>query len=200
MSRKYVELNEAADPGAKVNVFESLETIDGDEILVVSQGVVVVDEDGDPVGPASESTLQDVLAAVATLDGGVFAAPFSGTNGDVVTLAAAMPVAQPTTTLKRAVNSSASLAAVAGVVVVGAAITLPVRALAQGTLTLPASTWDAVTGASGGLVPGAKYYLDGTPGKLTTTPPSTPGLFVTLVGMAVSEVTLLVDPQLPILL
>lgn len=149
---------------------------------------------------ATEQTQQDILAAIGTLDGGVFAAPFSGVNGDVVTLAPGMPVVQPVATLLRGANNAGeSSATVVGLVVVGAAVTLAVRALAQGVLTLPESTWDARTGGSGGLVPGARYYL-GALGALTTTPPSTPGQYVCHVGSAISAVTMLVDPQPPILL
>lgn len=147
------------------------------------------------------TVLESILAALATLDSGVFGAPFTGINGDSVTIEAAMPVAMPTTTLLRAANNTgSSLANVIGIVVVGGDITLPVRALARGVLTLPTSTWDAVTGGSGGLVPGARYYLGDSLGTLTTTPPVTLGTYVTVVGNAISAVTMLVDPQPPILL
>ena len=154
-----------------------------------------------PAGAAREDTQLDVLAAVRTLDSGSFSAPFTGINGDLVSLVAAMPIAQPTTTLRRAVNNAGfALANIIGMVVIGNDITLPVRALAQGILTLPTSLWDVVTGGSGGLVPGARYYLGAVLGTLTTTPPSTPGTYLSLVGNAVSSITLLVDPQPPILL
>jgi hypothetical protein len=150
---------------------------------------------------ASEVTQLDVLAAIRTLDTGVFSAPFTGINGDVVTMVAAMPVAMPVASLMRAVNNSGfALANVIGLVVVGAAITLPVRALAEGVLTLPTLLWDAVTGAVGGLVPGARYYLGGTLGTLTTTAPITVGEYVTVIGSAISTTTMLVDPEPPILL
>lgn len=149
---------------------------------------------------ATESTQLDVLAAIRALDTG-FSAPFTGINGDVVTLQAGMPIAQPTTTLVRGVNNSGfALANIIGVVVVGGAVTMPVRALAQGVLTLSTAAWDAVTGGVGGLVPGARYYLGPVLGTLTTTPPITPGEYVTVIGNAISAVTLLIDPEPPILL
>lgn len=180
----------------------------GDELheTLLSDGskaprVVAMDDEGNLVNVATDETLQSILAALATLDGGAFAAPFTGTNGDVVTLNAAMPIAQPGATLLRAVNNTGlSLATVIGLVVVGGDVTMPVRALAGGVLTLPTATWDAVTGGSGGLIPGAAYYLGSALGVLTTTAPSLPGLYVTPVGTAISAVTLLVDPQPPILL
>lgn len=52
---------------------------------------------------------------------------------------------------------------------------------------------------SSGLSPGASYYLSaGTPGSITTTPPSTPGQFVTRVGEAVSSAQLIVQLEPPI--
>ncbi len=67
-------------------------------------------------------------------------------------------------------------------------------------LTLPAVIWDAVTGDTGGLVPGARYYLGAPLGTLSTAPPVTSGQYVVVVGSAISSVTMLVHPELPILL
>lgn len=127
---------------------------------------------------------------------------FSGQNGDVVPLLVAMPVAQPTTTLMRASASSGfALATVIGLVITGAGLALPARVVPNGVVTLPAATWDAVTGGVGGLVPGAYYWLDAASlGMLATAPPSTPGQYVTLIGSAVSALTLLLHPEPPILL
>lgn len=71
-----------------------------------------------------------------------------------------------------------------------------------GPLTLLTNQWDAiVTGESGGLTPGATYYLsDATPGFLTTTAPSTPGHYSVEVGQALTSVTMLVSPKTPIFL
>jgi hypothetical protein len=54
-----------------------------------------------------------------------------------------------------------------------------------GTLTATTGQWDSVTGQTGGLTPGSKYYLsNATPGALTSSAPSTG--FVLLVGIALS--------------
>ena len=51
--------------------------------------------------------------------------------------------------------------------------------------------WDIVTGRTGGLIPGAAYFLDPDyPGRLTPVAPVTSGQFVARVGVAVSDVTL----------
>ena len=47
--------------------------------------------------------------------------------------------------------------------------------------------WDTVTGDTGGLTVGSKYYLDpDTAGMLTETVPSTQGDYVAMVGIAIS--------------
>lgn len=51
--------------------------------------------------------------------------------------------------------------------------------LTDGRLTATTAEWDAVTGGTGGLTPGSRYYLDpGTPGLLTLTVPTTDGQVV----------------------
>lgn len=60
----------------------------------------------------------------------------------------------------------------------------------SGSMILTTAQWDEVTGQAGGLTPGAPYYLDVTPGKLTTTPPAT-GV-VRLVGVASSTTVMVI--------
>jgi len=49
------------------------------------------------------------------------------------------------------------------------------------------SQWNAVTGGSSGLTPGANYFLSAdTAGRLTTTPPSADGSFVVKIGQAIT--------------
>lgn len=74
-----------------------------------------------------------------------------------------------------AINNSAS-----GVVIVG------------GVLTGTTGEWDAVTGQTGGLTPGARYFLsNATAGNLTTTAPTTG--YLVRVGIAVSTTQLLLQ-------
>lgn len=86
---------------------------------------------------------------------------------------------------------------IVGVVVgvAGAVVTVQ----GSGSVTLPTSTWDDVTGQVGGLTPGTAYFAAGSvPGNLTTTPPSTPGAFVAQIGVAVSARVLALDtPVVP---
>jgi len=69
----------------------------------------------------------------------------------------------------------------------------------DGVLTATTDQWDAVAGTTGGLTPGAVYFLDpATPGKLTSTPPSAAGQFVVRVGKALSSTKLNLTLTAPI--
>jgi hypothetical protein len=59
-----------------------------------------------------------------------------------------------------------------------------------GLLDLPTAVWDARHGFTGGLTPGAVYYLSETAGRMTATPPVTIGAFVTPIGFALNAETL----------
>lgn len=59
-----------------------------------------------------------------------------------------------------------------------------------GPMSFPESRWDRVTGQTGGLTPGAQYYLSQTAGMLTTTPVGT--TWTARVGIALSSNTLLI--------
>jgi hypothetical protein len=73
------------------------------------------------------------------------------------------------------------------------------RIITGGPIALSLAQWDALTGDSGGLVPGDWYYVSAdTPGGLTSTPPdpnTDAGDFVAAVGQALSETTLDVKIQ-----
>jgi hypothetical protein len=70
----------------------------------------------------------------------------------------------------------------------------------QDVLTLTTTQWDAITGLSGGLVPG-KYYLDPvTSGKMTNTAPTTTGQLVVELGRALSATDFKVEIKASILL
>jgi hypothetical protein len=64
---------------------------------------------------------------------------------------------------------------------------------------LELSDWTSATG-SAALTPGANYFLDSHPGKMTTTPPNTPGLSCVIVGVAASPTKMAIHPSTPILL
>ena len=71
---------------------------------------------------------------------------------------------------------------------VAAAASVPV--VTSGTITLTTGEWDAITGGTGGLTPGASYWVDDTtPGNLTTTPLVSSGTprYVVKVGVAINS-------------
>jgi len=69
----------------------------------------------------------------------------------------------------------------------------------DGLISASTATWDALTGDTGGLTPGAVYYLSPTtPGSITKTAPTTSGQFVVRVGLADSTTTLRIQPHAPI--
>ena len=71
----------------------------------------------------------------------------------------------------------------------------------DGILTATTEQWDAVTGGSGGLTPGAKYYLSAeTAGMLTDTAPTGSGQYVVKVGNALSTTELKLQIQQSVLL
>lgn len=64
----------------------------------------------------------------------------------------------------------------------------------SGLVTLTPEEWDAVTGGSGGLLAGSTYFVsDSIPGQITFSRPTTPGHFVTQIGLALSPTDLLVQ-------
>ncbi len=61
----------------------------------------------------------------------------------------------------------------------------------DGVLVATTVQWDAITGGSGGLTAGSRYYLDpATGGMLTLTAPTTVGQFVCPIGIALSTTDL----------
>jgi hypothetical protein len=69
----------------------------------------------------------------------------------------------------------------------------------DGVLEATTAQWDAVTGQTGGLTPGAIYFLDAAAtGKLTPTAPTADGEFVCRVGLALSTTELEISILTPI--
>jgi len=64
----------------------------------------------------------------------------------------------------------------------------------SGLVTLTTEEWDAITGQEGGLFAGSTYYISDTvDGRITFTRPTTPGRFVTQIGLALSHTDFLVQ-------
>lgn len=73
--------------------------------------------------------------------------------------------------------------------------------LTDGKLTATTGQWDAVTGQTGGLTSGARYYLDETTaGNLTATAPIADGEVVAPLGLALSTTEMEINIDHTILL
>lgn len=69
----------------------------------------------------------------------------------------------------------------------------------DGSFAATTAQWDVVTGQTGGLTPGAVYFLSAaTAGRLTTVAPNTVGQFVVRVGLAISTTQMDITIQPPI--
>ncbi len=69
----------------------------------------------------------------------------------------------------------------------------------DGVLSATTTEWDAVAGTTGGLTPGAIYFLSSaTAGELTETAPTTAGQFVLRVGKALSTTEMEISISQPI--
>jgi hypothetical protein len=72
------------------------------------------------------------------------------------------------------------------------------RAISSGPVSATTAQWDAVTGQSGGLTPGAAYYLSPTvPGRITPIPPTDDAQYIVYVGTADSATVLSVSVDAP---
>lgn len=73
--------------------------------------------------------------------------------------------------------------------------------LTDGKLTATTIQWDIVTGQTGGLTPGTRYYLSAaTPGKLTDIAPIVDGEVIAPVGVALSTTEMEINISHTILL
>jgi hypothetical protein len=105
-------------------------------------------------------------------------------------------------TVKKAQSNAAGTADVFGLMFdVSTAAAASGQVAKNGLVTATTGQWDAVTGQTGGLTFGAKYFLDpATAGRMTTTPPTTVGQLVVLLGTAQSSTEMDVDIQSEVLL
>lgn len=126
------------------------------------------------------------------------------TNADSVSVVVGAPVyIFGNTSFKRAQANAAATATVIGLVAAAPSIAAAAAGAVAlgGPLVATTAQWDAVTGQTGGLTAGAKYYLSATtPGLLTTTAPTTGGQYVAAVGVAIDTITMNIDTDQTILL
>lgn len=125
------------------------------------------------------------------------------TNGETTAIVICTPVyISAANTCKKAMANAAGTAGVVGLVVT-ASVAASVAASVQsdGVITATTAQWDTAAGTSGGLTPGAIYYLSAaTAGKLTATAPTTAGQYVQAIGRALSTTDLEISIRQSILL
>jgi hypothetical protein len=119
---------------------------------------------------------------------------FSLTNGS----AAAAPICSPVVLTGTADTFVLARADASGTADTFALVSAPSIAAAasgavqtDGFFTATTTQWDVVTGQTGGLTPGAAYFLSATTaGRLTTTAPTATGQFCGYIGRAISSTVL----------
>lgn len=118
---------------------------------------------------------------------------FSLTNDNAGTLSAGMAVYMKSNgNVDKANAAAVGTSHVIGLVTADAATATAATLKRNGRLTLTTAQWDAVAGTTGGLTPGAAYFLsDATAGKLTATAPTTATHTSLRCGIALSSTTLL---------
>jgi len=114
------------------------------------------------------------------------------TNSESATVSAGMAVyCDGSGTFKKAVANAGATATVEGLAFADIAAAAAGVVDTAGEMTLTTAQWDAVTGQTGGLTPGAKYYLDATTGgHITSTVPGSG--YLACVGQAISPTKMLV--------
>jgi hypothetical protein len=109
------------------------------------------------------------------------------TNSTGNTLNVAAPVYVQGGNAKPAQADSQSTVRVAGLVVETADDGNPVEVMSDGVFETDTTSWDFITGQTGGLTEGAPYFLSAdTAGKLTLNAPDSHGDFVAPIGTALS--------------
>jgi hypothetical protein len=138
-----------------------------------------------------------IAKAFADVAGGGFALP----NAEATTLEPGTPVADfAGLGARRGVCTSLALSEIVGLVTIATAATLYTPLQQAGPLVLTTAQWDARTGQTGGLTPGAAYYLDVVAGRITTSAQTQPGRALTAIGTAIAPTTMLLAITRPILL
>lgn len=114
-------------------------------------------------------------------------------NGETAAVAVGTAVyISAANTFKKAQGNALGTADVLGIVKdasIAAAATGNVQT--DGQMSATTAQWDAATGQTGGLAPGATYYLSAsTAGLLTVTAPTNSGQYVLKIGKAISTTVL----------
>ena len=157
-----------------------------------------------PLVLGSDGLPQQLQAGDSILSAAATYTSRSVTNGEGATaLVIGMAVyASAADTVKRAQANAKSTSQLAGLCLdVSIAAAAAGNIVTSGVLVASTAQWDAVAGTTGGLTFNTRYFVDpATPGKITSTPPTTVGQCLTSVGLAISTTEMELQIQPPVLL
>jgi len=146
---------------------------------------------GDNIGIVSANDTITITADEASSE------PVSNNSGDTISIGMAVYVSGANAITAAQANAE-STSKVIGLAQEEIADSATGNIITEGLLSLTTGQWDALTGDSGGLTAGTTYYLDdATAGHITGTKPTGSGNYVTKLGTAIDETTLVVDLELP---
>ena len=148
------------------------------------------------IGGPHTHIIAEIIGLQLALDGRVDKTFTAGTTLDTLVpghLARVTTAGNVRLTDASAINTASCIGFVTAATAIGF-----VPELTNNKITL--ADWTAITGAVS-LSVGVRYFADpATPGKMTTTPPTTVGSCITSVGIALSTTTLDIEISDPILL
>lgn len=176
----------------------------GTGLATITTGTVMVGNGtGNPtlVGPGTSGQVLTSNGTTLVMADAAISADVTQTNGNAGSLVPGTPVYEKTAanTVDKAQGNAIGTSWVLGLTTgtITASGTGPIRT--AGSITLTTAQWDAITGQTGGLTLGVRYYLDtATAGKLTTSPVDATGNFLVMVGYSLSTTTMVLYPDAPI--
>lgn len=188
--------------------FESGDTVGvvhgGTGLSSISQGNLLVGGAGNTfstIGPGTAGQVPTSDGTTITMQDAPNSADLSLTNGNAGTLAPGCPVYLNGTanTVDKARANAIGTSVVAGLAKASVLTTATGSFRSAGRLSLTTGQWDAITGETGGLTAGARYFLDAAAaGELVQTPVDAAGNFLVQVGVAISTTDMLIQINQPI--
>lgn len=176
----------------------------GTGLATITTGALMVGNGtGTPtlVGPGTSGQIVTSNGTTLIMSDPSVSGDITQTNANVATVVPGTPVYEKTTAnnVDKAQGNAIGTSWVIGLTIASIAAAASGVVRTAGPLTLTTVQWDAITGLTGGLTVGTRFYLDtATSGKLTTSPTDSAGNFLVFVGHALSTTTMLINPDSPI--
>ncbi len=196
-----------AGPGVEER-FETGDTIGvahgGTGQATIAEGAVLIGTTGNAfatIGPGTLGQIPTSTGTTITMQDPPVSGDITLTNGNVGSLAPGCPVYETgvSLTVDKARANAITTSIVLGLAVttITASGTGSIRT--AGVVTLTTGEWDAITGGTGGLTLGSRYYLDpATAGLLSLAPTDSTGNFLVEVGKAIATTKLMVAIRQPV--